>query len=43
MDFLFTQRELETLDDVMPETVRRAKEDKKKKAEEDAITVGVRN
>ena len=41
MDKLFTQRELEMLDDVMPEIVKRAKQDQKKMAEEEAIVAGV--
>ncbi|XP_033629654.1 sodium bicarbonate cotransporter 3-like isoform X1 [Asterias rubens] len=40
MDKLFTQRELEMLDDVMPEIVKRAKQDQKKMAEEEAIVAG---
>ena len=41
MDNIFTQRELEMLDDVMPEIVKRAKQDQKKAAEEEAITANV--
>uniref|UniRef100_T1DCB7 Anion exchange protein n=1 Tax=Cupiennius salei TaxID=6928 RepID=T1DCB7_CUPSA len=35
LDFVFTQRELKILDDVMPESAKRSKEDEKKKLEEE--------
>ena len=34
MDYIFTQHELKWLDDIMPESHKRAKEDEKKKVEE---------
>jgi hypothetical protein len=34
MDYLFTQHELSWLDDIMPETNKREKEDKQKQEEE---------
>jgi sodium bicarbonate transporter 10 len=36
LDFLFTQRELKILDDVMPETSKRSAEEKKRKLAEQA-------
>lgn len=35
LDFVFTQRELKILDDVMPESAKRSKEEEKKKLEEE--------
>ncbi|XP_055933455.1 sodium bicarbonate cotransporter 3-like isoform X2 [Argiope bruennichi] len=35
LDFLFTQRELKILDDVMPESAKRSKEEEQKKLEEE--------
>ena len=34
MDWIFTQRELKWLDDIMPEAAKKAKEDEKKKLAE---------
>ena len=35
LDYLFSQRELKWLDDLMPEAARKEKEDKKKLADQD--------
>ena len=35
MDYIFTQRELKWLDDLMPEAARKEREDAKKKKEEE--------
>lgn len=35
LDFVFTQRELKILDDVMPESAKRSKEEEQKKLEEE--------
>ena len=35
LDFVFTQRELKILDDVMPESAKRSKEEEKQKLEEE--------
>ncbi|XP_022104609.1 sodium bicarbonate cotransporter 3-like isoform X2 [Acanthaster planci] len=40
MDHVFSQRELENLDDVMPEIVKRAKHDQRKAAEEEVAKTG---
>lgn len=36
LDYVFTQHELKWLDDIMPESHKREKEDKKKLAEQEA-------
>ncbi|XP_067685611.1 sodium-driven chloride bicarbonate exchanger-like isoform X2 [Haliotis asinina] len=39
MDYIFTQRELKWLDDIMPESHKRAKEDEEKQKEEERLSM----
>jgi sodium bicarbonate transporter 10 len=41
LDFLFTQRELKILDDIMPETSRRKEEEEEREFEDNGVSFGI--